>query len=58
MVTMLGPITPEESTEWAAELAALRAYRDDVRRIRSEPGHVTKAELDGVEQTYQERMRA
>lgn len=58
MTVMLGPADGESPEEWAKELSALRTYRADVLRLRSEPGHVTKAELDAAEAAYQERMRA
>lgn len=40
-----------------AELAALRSYLDDVARLLSEPGAVTKAELRGARARYEERTR-
>lgn len=56
MTTILGRTVVVEP-EPDPELLALRAYRTDVLRLRSEPGHVTKAELDTVERAYQERTR-
>lgn len=57
MIVVAGPPEPSRRA-LLAEVEALRAYRAEVRRVRSEPGHVTKAELDAVEARYQERTRA
>lgn len=40
------------------ELAALRGLRADLQRLRSEPGHITKAEVDAVLARCEERLRA